>query len=366
MKQTIRYKNGNALSYTEFGDKSGYPILIQHGLIASITDYDLFERLVDLGARLISIARPGYGESSPYVMKNIGEWADIVSALIDKLELAHFDILGMSSGAPYSYAIGYKFPGKVRNIFIFSGIPALYDEQVVSFWPWEVKKNAGLAEMEKLAYELFFSNCSPEDLARADIKDSMMNDCFGLAQDFRLRGMDWGFKLSEVKENVIMRHSRSDNFVTAEMTAKLLPHCQFEARENEAHFSKELLDDFISTSMAGYYSKGKTMENKSDFVRHIVIFKYRPGAPSDQVQQIADAFRALQHQIPGIKSFECGVNNSPEGKNLGFTHVFTLTFENVQARDAYLPHPQHQQFGELLGRLGILEDVFVIDYLPAP
>jgi hypothetical protein len=107
------------------------------------------------------------------------------------------------------------------------------------------------------------------------------------------------------------------------------------------------------------------MENTSNQVRHIVIFKYKEGAPAEQIQQVTGAFRALQQQIPGIVSFEQGVNNSPEGKHLGFTHVFTLTFENVQARDTYLPHPMHQQFGALLSRLGIVADVFVIDYIPS-
>ncbi len=258
MKQIALFKNGNSLSYTEYGDKNGYPILIQHGLIASINDYHLFERLIELGTRLISIARPGYGESSPYIMNNIAEWADIVSILIDELKLSHFDILGMSSGAPYSYSIGYKFPDKVRNIYIFSGIPALYDEKILSLWPYEVKKNAAIAEMEKLAYELFFSNLSKEDLTKNDIKDSMMNNCFGIAQDLKLRCMDWGFSLSNVTENVYMRHSKSDNavpFITAEMTSKLLPNCKFEIRENDVHFSNEVLDDFIRTVMARHYEK---------------------------------------------------------------------------------------------------------------
>jgi len=108
------------------------------------------------------------------------------------------------------------------------------------------------------------------------------------------------------------------------------------------------------------------MENTSTPVRHIVIFKYKTGAIGDQIQQVTDAFRALQNLIPGIRSFEHGINNSPEGKNLGFTHVYTLTFEDVQARDAYLPHPRHQQFGELLQRLDILVDAFVVDYVPSP
>ena len=258
MKQIALYENGNALSYAEYGDKNGYPILIQHGLIASIDDYYLFERLIELRTRLICIARPGYGESSPYVMNNMVEWAEIVSILIDELKLSHFDILGMSSGAPYSYSIGYKFPDKVRNIYIFSGIPALYDEKILSFWPYEVKKNANISEMEKLDYELFFSNLSEEDLTKNDIKDSMMNNCFGIAQDLKLRCMDWGFKLFNVTENVYMRHSKSDNavpLITAEMTSKLLPNCKFEIRENDVHFSKEVLDDFIRTVMTGYYEK---------------------------------------------------------------------------------------------------------------
>lgn len=211
-----------------------------------------------MGARLICVARPGYGESSPYIMKNIAEWADIVSVLIDELNLSSFDLFGISSGAPYSYSIGYKFPDKVRNIFILSGIPALYNERVLSFWPYAVNKNAEIAEMEKLAIELFFSDLSPEDLEKEDIKDSMMNNCFGIAQDLKLRCMDWGFGLSEVKENVWMRHSRSDNavpLITAELTSKLLPNCKLDIRENDVHFSTEVLDDFLRTAMAGYYSE---------------------------------------------------------------------------------------------------------------
>jgi pimeloyl-ACP methyl ester carboxylesterase len=256
MKQIVRYENGNSLSFAEYGDRNGYPILVQHGLIASISDYDLFNRLLESGTRLIGIARPGYGESSPYAMRNMAEWGDIVSVLVDELKLSQFDVLGMSSGAPYSYAIGYRIPDKVRNIFIFSGTPALCDNRILPFWPYPVNKNASISELESLAKDLFFSNLSPGDLLRDDIKDSMMNNCFGIAQDFKLRCNDWGFSLSDVKAFVYMQHSKEDNqvpFITAEMTAKLLPNCRFEAREKGEHFSDEILDDFIKTVMTEYY-----------------------------------------------------------------------------------------------------------------
>jgi hypothetical protein len=97
-------------------------------------------------------------------------------------------------------------------------------------------------------------------------------------------------------------------------------------------------------------------------VRHIVGFKFKPGTNPDQIRQVTEAFRDLRKTIPGITAFEDGVNNSPEGKNLGFTHVYQMTFEDAAARDAYLPHPEHAKFGQLLGKLGIVADVFVVDY----
>jgi pimeloyl-ACP methyl ester carboxylesterase len=257
MKQTLLYKNGNSRAYAEYGDKSGYPILVQHGLIASIEDYDLFDRLIQLGTHLICIARPGYGDSSPYLLRNFAEWSDIVEVLADALHLSQFDILGMSSGAPYSYSIAYKFPDRVRNIFIFSGIPALYHADILSLWPYKRIMNESMAELEKLAHELFFSRLSGEDLNKNDIIDSMMNNCFGVAQDLRLRFQDWGFTLSEVKENVYMEHSKDDAnvpFETAVITSGLLPHCNFTIRESGGHFSNEALDEFIKTVMVEYYS----------------------------------------------------------------------------------------------------------------
>jgi hypothetical protein len=101
-------------------------------------------------------------------------------------------------------------------------------------------------------------------------------------------------------------------------------------------------------------------------VRHVVVFRFKPGADPEKIRELTEAFRALQHEISGIVAFEHGVNNSPEGLNQGFTHVFLLTFTSAAARDAYLPHPAHKAFGELLGRSGILDGVFVVDYVPAP
>jgi hypothetical protein len=99
-------------------------------------------------------------------------------------------------------------------------------------------------------------------------------------------------------------------------------------------------------------------------IRHVVVFKYKPDATPAQIAQVTAAFRALATTVPGIVSFEDGVNNSPEGKNQGFTHVYVVTFKDAAARDAYLPHPEHKKFGQVLGTSGIFVDAFVVDYVP--
>ena len=162
----------------------------------------------------------------------------------------------MSSGAPYSYAIAHRLPDKAQNIFIFSGTPALYDERVLSHWPYPVNKDASIVELEQLAEDLFFTGLASEDQQRHDILDSRMNHCFGIAQDLKLRCMDWGFTLPEVQTPVYMQHSELDEsvpVVTAQITAGLLPKCWLEVRTQGGHFSDEELDEFIRSTMLPHY-----------------------------------------------------------------------------------------------------------------
>lgn len=249
MHRLISYRNHHTFAVAGYGSQDGYPVLVQHGLIASIRDAHLFDRLIAAGKRVICIARPGYGESSPYPMSQIAEWGEIVAILIDELQLPQFDLLGISSGAPYSYAIARKLPDRARNIFIFSGIPALYDDRVLAVWPHPVDKSASITALQELAQELFFANLSQATLLQNDVQDSMKHHCFGIALDFKLRCNSWGFLVSDVKQNVMMQHSKTDNLAPVDITAQLLPNCQLELRESGEHFSSELLDRFIAATV---------------------------------------------------------------------------------------------------------------------
>ena len=95
-------------------------------------------------------------------------------------------------------------------------------------------------------------------------------------------------------------------------------------------------------------------------LRHVVLFGWKANANKDSIEIAIKAFGELPNQIKTIKSYEWGVNNSPEKLNQGLTHCFVLTFSSEKDRDAYLVHPIHVAFTKLLPN--ILDKVTVLDY----
>jgi hypothetical protein len=85
-------------------------------------------------------------------------------------------------------------------------------------------------------------------------------------------------------------------------------------------------------------------------VRHTVFFQFRDDASPAEIEHF---FREMfnlktQGKVKGILSFSYGQHESSEGLNQGFNHGMTLVFENPEARDAYLPHPEHERVKSLV------------------
>jgi len=93
---------------------------------------------------------------------------------------------------------------------------------------------------------------------------------------------------------------------------------------------------------------------------HVVAFKFKSSASSEDIKKVEVAFEKLKQKIPQVVTLEWGTNVSPEQRNKGFTHCFVLSFKDDKDRDAYLEHPEHKAFGKLVGP--VLDDVFVIDF----
>lgn len=131
---------------------------------------------------------------------------------------------------------------------------------------------------------------------------------------------------------------------------------------------------FFLTTFAGLLLLGATVnadkeiraekETKRDtpqkVLRHVVLFQFKPETTDKQVEEITSAFAGLPGKIDAIVDFEWGTDVSVENKAGGFTHGFLVTFRDEKGRDAYLPHPAHQEFVKLVGPH--VKKVLVFDY----
>jgi len=97
-------------------------------------------------------------------------------------------------------------------------------------------------------------------------------------------------------------------------------------------------------------------------IRHVVHFKFKPDAEKAKVDKVVEEFAALEKKIDEIDEFEWGTNVSPEGLDKGFTHCWVVTFKTAKDRDAYLVHPAHKAFVDLLKP--VLAEALVVDYVP--
>ena len=65
-------------------------------------------------------------------------------------------------------------------------------------------------------------------------------------------GKDWGFKLGEVKQQVIMRYARFDPGIplaAVELSAVMLPIALLKLEETDIHFSHKTLDAFFESEI---------------------------------------------------------------------------------------------------------------------
>jgi hypothetical protein len=95
-------------------------------------------------------------------------------------------------------------------------------------------------------------------------------------------------------------------------------------------------------------------------VKHIALVKFKEGTPEDQIDQIFDDILDITESVPGLEDYVSGPNSSPQGLSQGYTHAYVMTFTDVAARDAYLPHPEHERVKTLISP--VLESLLVFDF----
>ena len=90
-------------------------------------------------------------------------------------------------------------------------------------------------------------------------------------------------------------------------------------------------------------------------IRHIVMWKSRPGTEADQ-KRFLDGLRALQGVIPQLLKSEVAVNVG-EGN---YDAVLVSEFESLEALDVYKNDPRHKAVSALCK--SIRENRVAVDY----
>lgn len=98
-------------------------------------------------------------------------------------------------------------------------------------------------------------------------------------------------------------------------------------------------------------------------VRHIVLTRCAPGTSADTIGEIYAGLRAVSERLPGATNFTGGPSNSPEDLERGYTHGFSIDFDDHAALRAYADDPEHRALGARLVEAadGGIDGLLVVD-----
>lgn len=94
--------------------------------------------------------------------------------------------------------------------------------------------------------------------------------------------------------------------------------------------------------------------------KHYGMFQFKEGVTEEEIGFCFKTMKAMVGKIPGLLHMEYGPYDSTEGLNDGYTHGFIMDFESPEAREAYLPHPIHEEVKAIV--VPKLERVVVFDF----
>lgn len=125
MKTGERHKrqltNGRDLSWVEYGDSRGSPVILTMGTPSSAIGAAAFDgaaKRADL--RLISLDKPGYGQSSRHPRRSIVDYGQDVAQLVDQLGLDQVLLAGQSGGGPHAMSAAAALGDRAIRLLLVS------------------------------------------------------------------------------------------------------------------------------------------------------------------------------------------------------------------------------------------------------
>lgn len=278
--ESIHRADGRRISWCEFGDLRGCPLIYCHGMPGSRFEGALFARATAVrGMRLIALDRPGYGDTSPLPARALGDEVMDVEAVVDALKVSRFDVLGFSGGGPHAMACAARLSDRVRRVGLIStqapldrvgtegmadGFRQMWDLAAADFPAFEQALEGAVAAAGD-AYELLLGGAPPVDRAilqsdsvsdpyRQSLAEAMRQGLAGMFEDARALASPWSFDVTELGQSTSIWHGVGDTNVPIGMGRFLersLPDARLTEWPGAAHFETfrrqdEVLDGFAT------------------------------------------------------------------------------------------------------------------------
>ena len=117
----ITLPDGRRLSWHEFGDPDGLPVIYTAGTpVSGLGGASYDETTRAAGLRWISPDKPGYGGSAYHPERTQISWGDDLAALTGHLGLDRFSLAGESGGGPSTLTAAHKLAGRVSAVALIA------------------------------------------------------------------------------------------------------------------------------------------------------------------------------------------------------------------------------------------------------
>lgn len=125
----VRLPDGRTLAYAEWGDPAGSPVALMHPTpgcrLYCPDNYPIERSSADVGARVITVDRPGFGRSDVHPGRTLAAWASDLAVLLDELGLDRVGVVGISGGGPHAISFAHAFPERVTRLGLVCSMPPI-------------------------------------------------------------------------------------------------------------------------------------------------------------------------------------------------------------------------------------------------
>jgi pimeloyl-ACP methyl ester carboxylesterase len=118
----VRLPDGRRLDFRVSGPASGLPLVYHHGTPGAMTPLRALERAAHArGLRLVTISRPGYGDSTRQPGRSVVDVAADTEAVLAAIRADRCLVAGWSGGGPHALACGARLSAAAA-VLVIAGV----------------------------------------------------------------------------------------------------------------------------------------------------------------------------------------------------------------------------------------------------